>query len=95
MVEVAAASSILNVGFYNMSDAVMWKTDLSYTISYDSLGTPSCALVTITCAPISYTNLIGTFGDLTQCNKFFRGNLFIFFLIYKNVLKIIYQKVFN
>ena len=72
-VEVAAASSILNVDFYKMNDSTLWKTDLEYKVKYESMGLPSCALVQMTSSKILYENVIGTFGDITQCKNFFRG----------------------
>jgi len=77
-VEVAAASSILNVDFYNVNDSTLWKTDLEYTVKYESMGLPSCALVKMTSGKILYENVVGTFGDATQCKNLFKGKQMLF-----------------
>jgi len=63
----------LNVDFENVTDSVLWKTDLEYTVKYESLGLPSCAMVRMDSAKIQYENVVGTFGDPVQCKTFFRG----------------------
>lgn len=90
MVEIAAASSILNVEPHNASDIVLWKSQYDFMVSYESLGLPSCALVEMTSEKIRYVQEIGAFGDASQCLKYFRGN---FFLLILNVLIMIGEQI--
>lgn len=56
-----------------MNDSALWRNDLEYTVKYESMGLPSCALVEMISEKLRYENVIGTFGDDAQCRNFFRG----------------------
>lgn len=70
---MTAASSILNVEPVNFIDAVLYKSEMQFTIGYESLGLPSCAFVVMESPKIRYKYIIGTFGDKTQCTRYFKN----------------------
>ena len=46
---------------------------MKFTIGYESLGLPSCAFVEMSSPKIKYKYTIGTFGDITQCTRYFKN----------------------